>query len=277
MLAAKQLKKEQAHCFRTETFHRIMKKLKLYISGLFFLLTINLICQNCITRNDTVYCDDPLDSKNYIFLGKINSNFTDKYNFEKNIQNKYNITSIGSSTNEIEIRYVREFHEEESSMITLIYNQDHWKYNYQFADYSKEKENNIKKCKNDTTLLNSVNNFYNQRDQKRLKYEKTKKIFNLDSLFRVLAINNIFDQSNEMTKNEKMYSAYNKLTNKIEHFNGGHSITDGRGCTVFFKIFDLKGNYDFSNVDSYYDMYPNNKKLSEQIEIFKIFEFISNQ
>lgn len=254
-----------------------MTRFKLYTSGLFFLFTINLFCQNCITKNDTVYCDDPLDSKNYIFLGKINSSFTDKYNFEKNLQDKYKVTSIGSSTNEIEIRYVIEFFEEESSMISLIYNQGHWKYNYQFADYSKEKEYIIKKCKKDTNQLNFINNFYNQKDQKRLKYEKAKKTFNLDSLFRILAINNIFDQSNVMTKDDKMYSAYNKITNRIEHFNDGLSITDGKSCIVFFKILDLTGNYDFSNVDSYYNMYPNNKKLNEQIEIFKIFEFISNQ
>lgn len=249
-----------------------------YLSLILVLLLIkseNLSCQNMQKINDTLYFDDPLESKNYIFLGRINYSPDTIFNEESVIYN-YKKPSIKLSTNEIEIRCVRNFHEEEYSMITSIYNNNIWKYNYEFVDHSKQKENTIKKCK-DTNCVRMFNLYYNNLESKKIKYENTHKTFNLDSLFHVLTLNNVFDQSNVFeNKDFHIYSAYNKLTHKIEDFDR-FPISDGKACNIYFKVFNTIGKYYFSNVDAYSQHYPNNKQFKEQVEILKVFDFISNQ
>lgn len=254
-----------------------MGRHKLNTIFLLLLLSNYVTCQNCYERNDTIYCDNPLDSENHLFLGRVNPNCNDKMNIEPRIIKQYSVTPIKVSKNDIEIRCVREFFQEESSMITLIYNNNKWSYKYQFADLTKEKESHFSRCKNDTSMMESVTHYYEMRLKKKIRYEKTKKSFNLDSLFHILTINNIFDQQDIMFLKNTMYSAYNKVTKKTEDFYGGHTVTDGKNLKIYFKVYETTGNYSLSNVDIYYESYPNNMHLHEQVEISKVFDLISNQ
>ena len=209
----------------------------------------------------------PIEDSTLLFLGTINSKPTvNAIVGEHNLS--YNLNPIIDSKNEIEIRFYRDFFGKEQSIVTLIYNKGKWSSSYKLQNM----DNTINgKYPEDDSLMKI--RYY--KNFNRDKFEIINKTYNYDSLFKILAINNIFNQKWDDERSAKT-NFLNKTNNKIETHSPPHYL-DGESYNIFYKVSYSFGSCYFDNVGDKVKEMPNLTFLKEQKNIIGVFDILSTK